>query len=64
MAFDGSAIRAPVDGAVAAQGTVHGIAALMADRSGILLCQAAGDTSCSRDLVCGFSYPSRHLFSP
>ena len=40
MAFDGSAIQALLDGAVA-QGVVHGIAAVVVDRSGPLFHHAA-----------------------
>ncbi|MFT3819046.1 MAG: serine hydrolase domain-containing protein [Rubrivivax sp.] len=42
MAFDGSAIRTLLDGAVA-QGAVHGIAALVVDRNGALFHHAAGE---------------------
>ena len=42
MAFDGSAIRALLDGAVA-KGAVHGIAALVVDRNGALFHHAAGE---------------------
>jgi len=44
MAFDGSAIRALLDGAVA-QGAVHGIAALVVDRKGTLYHHAAGEAN-------------------
>ena len=42
MAFDGSAIRALLDGAVA-KGAVHGISALVVDRNGALFHHAAGE---------------------
>ena len=42
MAFDGSAIKTLLDGAVA-KGAVHGIAALVVDRSGPLFHHAAGE---------------------
>jgi len=44
MAFDGSAIRALLDGAVA-KGAVHGIAALVVDRDGALFHHAAGEAN-------------------
>lgn len=44
MAFDGSAIRALLDGAVA-QGAVHGVAALVVDRNGPLFQHAAGEAN-------------------
>ena len=44
MAFDGSAIRALLDGAVA-QGAVHGIAALVVDRKDARWCAAPGEAS-------------------
>ena len=44
MAFDGSAIRALLDGAVA-KGAVHGIAALVVDRNGALFQHAAGEAN-------------------
>lgn len=44
MAFDGSAIKALLDGAVA-KGTVHGIAALVVDRNGALFHHAAGEAN-------------------
>lgn len=44
MAFDGSAIKTLLDGAVA-KGAVHGIAALVVDRSGPLYHHAAGEAS-------------------
>lgn len=42
MAFNGSAIRTLLDGAVA-KGAVHGIAALVVDRNGLLFHHAAGE---------------------
>jgi methyl acetate hydrolase len=42
MAFDGSAIVALLDGAVS-KGTVHGVAAVVVDRSGQLVHHAAGE---------------------
>jgi len=42
MAFDGSAIKTLLDGAVA-KGSVHGIAALVVDRNGALFHHAAGE---------------------
>ena len=42
MAFDGSAIKALLDGAVA-KGAVHGIAAVMVDRNAALFHHAAGE---------------------
>jgi CubicO group peptidase (beta-lactamase class C family) len=42
MAFDGSAIRALLDGAVA-KGAMHGVAAVVVDRSGSLFHHAAGE---------------------
>ena len=44
MAFDGSAIRALLDGAVA-KGAVHGISALVVDRNGALFHHAAGEAN-------------------
>ena len=44
MAFEGSAIKALLDGAVA-KGAVHGIAALVVDRSGPLFHHAAGEAN-------------------
>ena len=44
MAFDGSAIRSLLDGAVA-KGAVHGIAALVVDRNGALFHHAAGEAN-------------------
>ena len=44
MAFDGSSIRALLDGAVA-KGAVHGIAALVVDRNGPLFHHAAGEAN-------------------
>jgi methyl acetate hydrolase len=44
MAFDGSAIRALLDGAVA-KGAVHGIAALVVGRDGALFQHAAGEAN-------------------
>lgn len=44
MAFDGSAIRALLDGAVV-KGAVHGIAALVVDRHGPLFHHAAGEAN-------------------
>jgi methyl acetate hydrolase len=44
MAFDGSAIRALLDGVVA-KGAVHGIAALVVDRNGALFHHAAGEAN-------------------
>jgi CubicO group peptidase (beta-lactamase class C family) len=44
MPFDGSAIQALLDGAVAS-GAVHGIAALVVDRSGLLFHHAAGEAN-------------------
>ncbi len=44
MAFDGSAIQALLDAAVA-KGAVHGIAALVVDRNGPLLHHAAGEAN-------------------
>lgn len=44
MAFDGSAIRALLDGAVA-NGSIHGIAALVVDRNGALFHHAAGEAN-------------------
>lgn len=44
MAFDGSAIRSLLDGAVA-KGAVHGIAALVVDRNGTLFHHAAGEAN-------------------
>lgn len=44
MAFDGSAIRTLLDGAVA-NGAVHGIAAMVVDRSGPLFHHAAGEAN-------------------
>ncbi len=44
MAFDGSAIKALLDGAVA-QGAVHGVAAVVADREGALFHHAAGEAN-------------------
>lgn len=44
MAFDGSAIRALLDGAVA-RGAVHGVAALVVDRDGALFHHAAGEAN-------------------
>ncbi|MBO9516400.1 MAG: beta-lactamase family protein [Variovorax sp.] len=44
MAFDGSSIKALLDGAVA-KGAVHGIAALVVDRQGPLFHHAAGEAS-------------------
>jgi methyl acetate hydrolase len=44
MAFDGSAIRALLDGAVA-RGAVHGISALVVDRDGVLFHHAAGEAN-------------------
>ncbi len=44
MAFDGSAIKALLDGAVA-KGTVHGVAALVVDRNGPLFHHAAGEAN-------------------
>ena len=44
MAFDGSAIRALLDGAVA-KGAVHGISALVVDRNGALFHHAAGEAA-------------------
>jgi CubicO group peptidase (beta-lactamase class C family) len=42
MSFDGSAIRALLDGAVA-KGAVHGVAAIVVDRNGPLFHHAAGE---------------------
>jgi len=42
MAFDGSAIRALLDGAVS-KGAVHGVAALVVDRQGVLFQHTAGE---------------------
>ena len=44
MAFDGSAIKALLDGAVA-KGAVHGVAALVVDRNGALFHHAAGEAN-------------------
>jgi methyl acetate hydrolase len=44
MAFDGSAIRALLDGAVS-KGAIHGIAALVVDRDGELFHHAAGEAN-------------------
>lgn len=44
MAFDGSAIKALLDGAVS-RGTVHGVAALVVDRNGPLFHHAAGEAN-------------------
>lgn len=44
MAFDGSAIKALLDGAVA-KGAVHGIAAIVVDRNGPLFQHAAGEAT-------------------
>lgn len=44
MAFDGSAIQALLNGAVA-KGAVHGVSALVVDRSGVLFQGAAGEAS-------------------
>ena len=44
MAFDGSAIKALLDGAVA-KGAVHGIAAVVVDRNGALFHHAAGEAN-------------------
>ncbi len=44
MAFDGSSIKALLDGAVA-KGAVHGIAALVVDRNGALFHHAAGEAN-------------------
>ena len=44
MAFDGSAIRALLDGVVA-KGAVHGISALVVDRNGALFHHAAGEAN-------------------
>ncbi len=44
MAFDGSAIQALLDGAVA-NGAVHGIAAMVVDRHGALFHHAAGEAN-------------------
>lgn len=44
MAFDGTAIRALLDGA-AAKGAVHGIAAVVVDRNGELFHHAAGEAN-------------------
>ena len=44
MAFDGSAIKALLDGAVA-KGAVHGIAAVVVDRNGPLFHHAAGEAN-------------------
>ena len=44
MAFDGSTIRALLDGAVA-KGAVHGIAALVVGRDGPLFQHAAGEAN-------------------
>ena len=44
MAFDGSAIKALLDGAVA-QGAVHGVAAVVVDRNGALFHHAAGEAN-------------------
>ena len=49
MAFDGSAIKALLDGAVA-KGTLHGVAAVVVDRNGALFHHAAGEAS-ERSLV-------------
>jgi CubicO group peptidase (beta-lactamase class C family) len=42
MSFDGSAIKALLDGAVS-KGAVHGIAAVVVDRSGLIFHHAAGE---------------------
>ena len=42
MSFNGSAIKALLDGAVS-KGSVHGIAAVVVDRSGLLFHHAAGE---------------------
>lgn len=42
MAFDGSAIKALLDGA-ASKGTLHGVAAVVVDRNGLLFHHAAGE---------------------
>ena len=44
MAFDGSAIKALLDGAVA-RGALHGVAALVVDRNGPLFQHAAGEAN-------------------
>lgn len=44
MAFDGSEIKVLLDGAVA-KGAVHGIAALVVDRNGLLFHHAAGEAN-------------------
>ena len=44
MAFDGSAIRALLDGAVA-KGAVHGMSALVVDRHGAVFHHAAGEAN-------------------
>ena len=44
MAFDGSAIKALLDGAVA-KGALHGVAALVVDRNGPLFHHAAGEAN-------------------
>ena len=44
MAFDGSSIKALLDGAVA-RGAAHGIAAVVVDRNGTLLHHAAGEAN-------------------
>lgn len=44
MAFDGSAIKALLDDAVA-KGALHGVAAVVVDRSGLLFQHAAGEAS-------------------
>jgi methyl acetate hydrolase len=44
MSFNGSAIKALLDGAVS-KGSVHGIAAVVVDRSGLLLHHAAGEAN-------------------
>jgi methyl acetate hydrolase len=44
MAFDGSAIQALLQGAVA-KGAVHGVAALVVDRNGVLFQGAAGEAT-------------------
>ena len=44
MAFDGSAIQALLQGAVA-KGAVHGVAAIVVDRDGVLVQGAAGEAT-------------------